>query len=218
MDIGKHIAELRNAGATGLDRYEQNLRDNERDVGTLENLGCEGRAALMFLRHGWQVVLTGTDSPDLKLNQDEEVVYAEVTRILQKEQDKLNEQAMLNSDGTELVPLPNATGQPEPWEQIADVAVKKAHQYVADRANILVVESDSESFSLTCETAAHVYDERAYASDDLRLRKLSGIMLVNRPEIRCGPIPSNVEFSRTECAAVPLNEKLTTALNSIHLG
>jgi hypothetical protein len=218
MDICQHINELRNAGATGLERYEQNLRDNERDVGTLENLGCEGRAALMFLCHGWQVVLTGTDSPDLKLNLDGEVVYAEVTRILQKSQDKLNEQAMLNPPDGRLTPLPNATGQPEPWEQIADVAVKKAHQYVADSANVLVVESDSESFSLTCETAAYVYDERAYASDDLRLRRLSGIMLVNRSETKCGPIPSNVEFCRTECAAVPLNEKLTTALNSIHLG
>ena len=85
-------------------------------------------------------------------------------------------------------------------------------------ANILVVESDSECLELRAISVAQEYDKRAFASDDRRLRRLSGIMLVNKGWATCGPNPSNVEFCQTQYAAVPLNERLATALKSISLG
>jgi hypothetical protein len=39
--IDKHIAELRAAGATGLDRYETRLRNNAQNVEKLNNLFYE---------------------------------------------------------------------------------------------------------------------------------------------------------------------------------
>jgi hypothetical protein len=63
-------------------------------------------------------------------------------------------------------------------------------------------------------SAAHEYDRRALESDDLRLRRLGGMMLVNRGRISGRPIPTNVEFCQTQHAAVPLNERLAVALGS----
>jgi hypothetical protein len=57
--------------------------------------------------------------------------------------------------------------------------------------------------------------KRALASGDAQLRRLNGIMLVNRGRTSFRPIPSNVEFCQTQHAAVPLNERLATALSDI---
>ncbi len=84
-------------------------------------------------------------------------------------------------------------------------------------ANILVVESDSECLDLMVNSAVHEYDERALASGDARLRRLNGIMVVNRGRISCRPVPSNVEFCQTQRAVVPLNQRLA-AVDSILWG
>lgn len=57
MNIGGHIVQLRGAGAAGPGQYETRLRNNAANPEKLANLFCEGRAALMFLRNGWQVAL-----------------------------------------------------------------------------------------------------------------------------------------------------------------
>ena len=101
------------------------------------------------------------------------------------------------------------------WEQIADVAIRKASVYVEGAANILIVESDSECLDLMVNSAVHKYDEGVLASRDARLSRLNGIMVVNRGRVSGRPIPSNVEFCQTQHAAVPLNERLAMALGSI---
>jgi len=102
------------------------------------------------------------ESPDLQIELGGQVAYAEVKHFCQKNQDKLNEQAMLNARGGILALLdePTATEGNSAWEQIADVAIKKASQYVEGAANILVVESDSECLELTVTSAVHEYDKR----------------------------------------------------------
>jgi hypothetical protein len=215
MDIGEHIVQLRNAGAGGLDQYEKRLRDNAGNPDTLANLFCEGLVALMFLRNDWQVILR--ESPDLQLGLKKDVMYAEVKRFWEKEEDRLNERAMLNApnDGF-LVPLDTPTKTA--WEQIADVAIKKAPVYQEGAANILVVVSDSECLDLMVDSAVHEYDERAIESGDPRLRRLNGIMLVNRGRTSFRPVPSNVEFCQTQHAAVPLDVRLVIALKNIRTG
>jgi hypothetical protein len=98
------------------------------------------------------------------------------------------------------------------------VAIRKAPVYMEGFANILAVVSDSECLDLMAESAAHEYDERTLASGDARLRRLNGIMLVNRGRTSFRPLPSNVEFCQTRHAAVPLNERLAAALGSILWG
>jgi len=218
MDIGAHIVQLRGAGARGLDQYETRLRNNAGNPDTLANLFCEGLAALMFLRNGWQVALR--ESPDLELRLHGDVVYAEVKRFCEKTQDRLNEQAILNAPDDFLVRLndPTQTEGKTAWEQIADVAISKVPVYIEGAANILVVVSDSECLDLMVSSAVHEHDERALESHDLRRRRLNGIMLVSRGRISGRPIPSNVEFCQTQHAAMPLNERLAMALGSILAG
>jgi hypothetical protein len=218
MNIGGHIAQLRDAGGSGVGQYETKLRNNAGNPDALANLFCEGQAALMFLHNGWQVTLR--ESPDLQLGLRGDVVYAEVKRFCEKKQDRLNDRAMLDAPDDLLVRLddPTETEGKTAWEQIVDVAINKASVYMEGAANILVVESDSECLDLMVNSAVHEYDDRALESDDLRRRRLNGIMLVNRCRISGRPIPSNVEFCQTQHVAVPLNGRLAAALGSILTG
>ena len=87
--------------------------------------------------------------------------------------------------------------------------------YTACRNRIAIAGYASRAVSVV---PVHEYDDRTAGSGDLRLRRLSGIMLVNRGWMSCGPVPSNVEFCRTLHAAEPLTENLATALHCICLG
>ncbi len=218
MNIDEHIAHLRAAGAAGLDQYEARLRNNAGNPDTLANLLCEGLAALMFLHNGWQVTLR--ERPDLEIRLNGDAVYAEVKRFCEKKQDRLNELAMRNAADDFLAPLddPTQTEGKTAWEQLADVAIRKACVYMEGATNILVVESDSECLDLMLHSAVHEYDERALQSADLRRLRLNGIMLVNRGRISGRPIPFNVEFCETQRVAVPLNKRLAIALGNILRG
>ena len=108
------------------------LRDNAGNP-THWRTCCEGMVALMFLRHGWQVVLR--ERPDLQLGWHGDAIYAEVKRFCEKEQDRLNERVMAASAGDFLVPLEDDPVRREgktAWEQIAEVAIRKSSVYVED--------------------------------------------------------------------------------------
>jgi hypothetical protein len=137
MDIAKHITQLRDAGAAGLDQYEKRLRNNEPHPERVKDLFYEGLAALMFLRHGFLVTLR--ERPDLLIELDGDAVYAEVKRFCWKILDGLNQVAMFGATAGVLVRLegPTETEGKSAWEQIADVAVRKAPQYVDGTANIV---------------------------------------------------------------------------------
>jgi hypothetical protein len=171
----------------------------------------------MFLRHGWQVMFR--ESPDLQMAFAGAVLYAEVKHFQEKEQDRLDEQAM--SEATdELVPIGDLTateGIPA-WKQLANVAVRKVPVYMQDAPNILVVESSSESLELMAASAIHEYDDELMISGNPLMGRLNGIMLVNTGWERLGQGGGNVEFSQTSHAAVPLSGKLAGALASIRSG
>jgi hypothetical protein len=211
------ISKLWLKGATGIDQYERRLKENAGNQEVLNDLLFEGRAALMFLNYDWLVVLR--ESPDLDLRLNGEILYAEVKHFREKEQDSLDEQAMLAATDM-LVPIGDlrVTETWQPWEQIVKVAVKKAKddQYIEGAPNILVVESSSGSLDLMVDSAVHAYDDEASKSGDLRLQRLNGIMLINTT-ISFRPEPWNVEFCRTSHAAVPLSDPLIQALHCIRL-
>lgn len=213
--IDKYIAQLRAEGIAGVDQYEQRLRNNAKNSAVLDDMFFEGRAGLLFRHSGFTVTLR--ERPDLQIGLNNEVVYAEVKHFQEKEQDKLDEQAMLQATDL-LVPIGDlsATEGVPAWKQIANVAIKKVSQYMDNVPNILVVESGSESLELMVTSAAHEYDDEVLRSRDSRLRRLNAIMLVNTRSIGFGATgPCNVEFCQMLHTAVPLSMKLAIALSNI---
>jgi hypothetical protein len=211
--IARCVAALRAAGATGVHQYKQRLTSNANKPEVLVDLLLEGRAALMFLRHGFNVAMQ--ERPDLRMEFHGELVYVEVKHFREKDQDRLDEKAMRETPGL-LVPYGDTTELEgsDPWDQLADVAKHKLDQYVAGFPNILVVESSSSSLELVLGTAVHNYDNEVLKSDDCRLRRLSGIMVVQTDRTTTGD-GRNVDFSPTRHAATPLSARMTDALFAI---
>jgi hypothetical protein len=210
------ISRLRAAGATGVDEYSFKLKANENNEETFHDLLFEGKGALMFLDHRWHVELR--DSPDLKLQIAGELLYAEVKHFRRKEQDQKDEDAM-RAATDELVrygDLGKAEGF-EAWEQVLMVARRKAGQYVEGAPNILVIESSTISLELIASSAAHAIDE-ACGSGDLRLCRLSGLVVVDASGWMNVRTQRDVEFCKTSHAAVPLSENLCRALEDIRSG
>jgi hypothetical protein len=119
--IDQLVAQLRGKGAIGVEQYEVKLKSNAKNIAVLDDLLFEGRAALLFLANAFKVTLR--DSPDLKMELDNEVVYAEVKHFREKEQDRRDEKAM--SETRELlveIGDTTATEGSSVWEQIAVVA------------------------------------------------------------------------------------------------
>jgi len=205
--------ELRKEGIVGLPEYEQRLRNN---AGTtvFENLLFEADIALMFSHHGFKVTIQ--ESPDLQIELDGEVAYAEVTHFLEKRQDQIDEQAMRDSE--DLVPigfLPPTEGY-EAWEQLANKARKKAHQYVDGAPNILVIATDSNSVNGDIlPTAVQVYDGEA--NGDPCLQRLNAFMLVDQWYLwdKGLDVERNVYFCRTAHAKVSMSQKLINTLANI---
>jgi hypothetical protein len=141
-----------------------------------------------------------------------------VKHFREKEQDRLDEQAMLAATNLVRTGDLRKTEQSEPWEQIVDVMVKKAKagQYIKGAPNILVVESSSGSLDLMAASAAHAYDDEASKSADLRLRRLNGVMLTNTTT-GFGPESDEVEFCTTSRTAVRMSHTLVQALDCIRL-
>src|SRR5260370_36175210 len=99
---------------------------------------------------------------------------------------------MLGAPGDFLVPLddPSQTEGKTAWEQIVDVAIKKAPVYMEGAANILVVESDSECLDLMENSAVQENGERSLASCDAHLHQRNGHNVGNIYPISCRPVPS----------------------------
>jgi len=216
--IEQRIVQLRRKGAIGVEQYEQKLKNNIKNIAVLDDLFFEGRAALLFLNNGFKVTLR--DSPDLKIELDNEVVYAEVKHFRKKEQDRIDEKAMSEAKGL-LVPIGDttATEGPSVCEQIVEVAISKGDKYVMNAPNILIIESSSDSTSLNLSSVAHEYNDKVLKSNDPRLRRLNAFMLVNVGLYGFGASgPRNTEFWPLSHVDTPMSYRLISALFDIQLG
>jgi hypothetical protein len=74
-----------------------------------------------------------------------------------------------------------------------------------------VIESSSPSLELMLGTAVHNYDQQVVKSRDIRLRRLSGIMLVQTEWVTSGE-GRNVHFCPTRHATTPLSARMVDAL------
>lgn len=216
--IDQRIMQLKRKGTVGVEQYEEKLKNNVKNVEILHDLLFESRAALLFLNNGFKVTLR--DSPDLKIELDNEVVYAEVKHFREKEQDRIDEKAMSETSGL-LVPIGDttATEGSAVCEQIVEVAIRKADQYMMNAPNILIIESSSDSTSLTLSSAAYEYNDRARKSNDPRLRRLNALMLVNCCLYGFGNSgPYNIEFCSLALVDTPISGRLISALFDVQLG
>jgi len=216
--IDQLVVQLRGKGAVGVEQYAQKLKNNAKNIAVFDDLFFEGRAALLFLNNEFKV--TFRDSPDLKIELDNEVVYAEVKHFRKKEQDRIDEKAMSETSGL-LVPIGDttATEGSAVCEQIADVAISKADQYVMNAPNILIIESSSECLSLNLPSAAHEYNDRVRKTNDPCLRRLNALMLVNCCLYGFGNSgPYNIEFRPLAYVDTPMSRRLISALFDIQLG
>ena len=216
--IDQLVTQLRGKGAIGVEQYEVKLKNNAKNIAVLDDLFFEGRAALLFLNNGFKVTLR--DSPDLKIELDNEVVYAEVKHFREKGQDRRDEKAM--SETRELlveIGDTTATEGSAVYEQIADVAISKADQYVMNALNILIIESSSDSTSLNLSSAAREYNDRVRKTNDPRLRRLNALMLVNCCLYGFGNSgPYNTEFYPLTYIDTPMSRRLISTLFDIQLG
>lgn len=219
--IDRLMTLLREEGIEGLADYEQRLVNNAGSAKVFCDLVHESSAALMFSRNGFKVTIR--EKPDLRVELDDDVIYAEVKHFREKDQDRVDEKAMGESEDLVLVGSTVFLEGIAAWQQIANVAARKASQYMADAPNLLVIASDSNCISGTIlSTAVDIYNERVSKSNDLCLRRLNGFMLMDqwispgvRSEQLIGAGSRSVFFRPTACAAIRLSAKLTNALGSI---
>jgi len=210
------LSRLLEQGAENVEEYKQRLRNNAENQAVFEDLLLEGRAALMFLSNGFHVVFR--ESPDLQIKFGQEVAYAEVKHFKEKEQDGLDEEAMLEATDVlvRIGDLTETEGIP-PWKQIANVAIRKSKQYMSNAPNVLIIESSSESLQLMAQSAVNEYDEIVAQSDDERLKRLNAIMLIHTGSVGFRGDLHNVEFCLTNCPTVAFSPIMTAALANIRL-
>jgi hypothetical protein len=153
LGIDGQLAKLKNLGVRGLEVYLDKLHQNCQNPSTLEDLLCEGRAALLFARHGWHVEMR--DAPDLALELEGELLYAEVKHFRYKKQDDIDELSMLQAIG-ELVPIHDLSQEGKnAYAQIAEVArAKDYYQSIGSAPLILVIVSSTDCLELMVETGS----------------------------------------------------------------
>jgi hypothetical protein len=216
--IDAAVTTLRRAGALSVDFYEDKLCRNAANPSQVENHLSEARAAMMLISNG--AIVTMQDAPDLKIVWLGELWYAEVKHILRKRQDVIDEDAMRHASGRMVGPIGDTRrleGK-RPYEQIADIALRKKRQYIDGAVNILIVDSASPSMELMARSAANEYSEQIRKHpQDLALRRLHGIMIINEWTRVTGGF-RNVDFALTEPGFGSISRELTLALRAIRLG
>ena len=183
-------------------------RNNDQKV---FQLLAEARAALLFLRKGWQVTMR--DRPDLKLELEGQTIYADVKHQNEKETDRRDERAMA-AKPLQFMPVGNVIddeGQ-HGWQGMCNTAIKKEPQYLEGEQNVLVFVSYSDSLDLLLQSAVNEFDDEVWrVGARSPLRKLGGMMMLTTS---FGPRSgmSNVIFCPTSYPIKRISHSLATVL------
>ena len=212
ISIAPWISELKSLGAKEVDQYERKLKSFATNEQKIFEFLSEARAALLFLRNGWQVTMR--DKPDLMLEFDGETIYAEVKHMNEKETDRRDAAAMAAAGQFEFVQVGNIIDDEDEhgWQGMCRTAIKKEPQYLDGEQNILIFVSYSESLDLLLESARNEFDDEVQrAGTASPLRKLGGMMMFSNIQ---GPSTgfSNVVFCPTCFPLKPISYKLATAM------
>jgi hypothetical protein len=205
ISIDPWISELRNLGAKDVDQYERKLQSFGQNEQKIFEFLAEARAAMLFLRNGLSVTMQ--DRPDLRLEFEGDLFYAEVKHQNEKETDRRDEAAMAAAGPFQFVQIGNVVDDEgkHGWQGLCATAIKKEPQYVAGFPNILVFVNHSNSIDLHLRSAVNEFDDAVRkAGHTSPLRKLSGMMML---AANYGPRSAwgNVEFLHTSFALNPVN-------------
>jgi len=178
--IDAMVERLRFASVLRVDVFEEKLTQNAGEMTVVRDLLAEGAAALMFASGGFQVEMS--DCPDLLLEYSGQSIGAEVKHFRLKRQDEIDE-ARLAGVGDYLVefgdalPIEGTTA----WDQVADVAKRKAPQQRGDCPNLLVILSSSIGCidGSAAMTAADVLNVAPARRACPQLSRLNGLMLMS---------------------------------------
>jgi hypothetical protein len=207
MDNVKKIQEqktlLEKYGAIDSYTYIKKLEDNINNKANFEDLIFEGKSALLFLKHGFNVQMR--ESPDLYLFLDNNCFFAEVKHFREKRQDIIDSENMKNAQN-ELVIYGDTLSLEgiTPWEQVFNVVKRKKNSHIKDNSNILIIGSSStncidDSIFLTVINMIDESDDRAGLSN------FNGIMLLSRNTSCNG---RNVFFYPTKCPYIEMDNSM----------
>lgn len=214
LDYEHLLAELLQRGVRGVEAYRKKLDRNAAIPENLEDLLREGDAAIMFRKAGFQVLLR--DSPDLELATDGQAIFAEVKHFRWKvSDDRDGAELRLAVERGRLVPYGDTfdCDGKHPWEEVFDVAKKKATRLCDGTPNILVVASSSSHAidDAIIPTAVNLIDEAAVKNSNLL--RINGVMLLSR-DFHLGERRSTWFFP-TQHQAVPLAPALIERIQGI---
>ncbi len=212
VSIEQWTSALRVHGAKEVDQYERKLESFAGHEQKVFEFLSEARAALFFLRNGWQVTMR--DRPDLMLQMEGETVYGEVKHMNRKETDRRDEEVMAKAAPFEFVQVGNIIDDEgeRGYQGMCRSAIKKEPQYLTGEQNILIFVSHSESLDLLLQSAVNEFDDAVgKAGAASTLRKLGGMMMFSNI---FGPSTgmSNIVFCPTRYALNPISFKLASAL------
>ena len=181
MDIDAINRELVALGISGVDRYCAKLVSNQKDTDRLDDLLSEANAAMMFSSAGFSVEMS--DRPDLWLTSHGQLVAAEVKHFRWKQQDTNDNVALHNHAGRlveygDAVPIEGVTA----WDQIANVARRKAAQFRRQQPYLLVIQSSSTYCvdDIVVRTATNILNEESEARSAKETSPLCGIVFLSQ--------------------------------------
>jgi hypothetical protein len=213
ISIDWWIAELKRLGAKDVDQYERKLRSFRSNERKIFEFIAEARAAKLFLTNG--VGVTMQDRPDLRLDFNGEIIYAEVKHQHEKEIDRRDEARMAAAGPYEFVQIGNVFDdeQQHGWQGMCATAIKKESQYVEGFPNILVFVNHSNSIDLHLRSAVNEFNDAVQKGGaGSPLRKLGGMMMIGINQ-SVGYNPNNVEFGYTSYALKTINPYFVELMN-----
>lgn len=211
-DTLKH--RLTELGVRGIDAYCAKLVANAGNLDVLDDLRSEATAAMMFSNAGFTVEMD--DRPDLWLTGFGQSIAAEVKHFRYKRQDSVDDVALRNYadylvEFGDTRPTEGYAG----WDQVANVARRKAAQFDGRAPYLLVIQSSSFHCidDLVVRTAANILDEEVSGNADAPVSALNGIVFLSR-ESRL-PDGRNVYFFALPASQHPLLPPVYDALKRV---
>jgi hypothetical protein len=215
VDVDAVCRELERAGVTGVDGFRKRLHDNRGCQAVVEGLLFEARTALRYRRVECAVEMR--DRPDLEVTLRQHLFFAEVTHFRRKRQDDEDDARLLAATDL-LVPYGDTTcteGKAA-WDQLVEVAGKKADQYRAGSPNVLVVNSCTANCidEVITPTAICGIDSICRADPTSGLKKLNGILLITE-EISLSRGGRSCYYFPCGLPAVAMPDEVAGVLHSI---
>ncbi len=199
-----HEELLRELGAIDILFYSKKLKANIHDNCQFADLLCESCTAMMYLSHGFQVIMR--DSPDLAVKLDDKEFFSEVRHFRRKLQDDSDAEKMLQAAEEGRLIEYGRTAKSE--NEIIEIVRDKRNQFFDSIPNILVIVSSSsqciESFDVCC--AVNRIENYIAKNEYPELQKLSGILFLGE----------GADFFRIRNAKVPLHEEIAIRLQQMN--